>query len=162
MATNDGVNPAAWFTRLVTELEAGERLDLQADRVGRGAVWLVDAKLRASTPGGGGLESEQRIAQGFINAPHGRRALTDTAAQWLGVLHFSARDALRVVWQGTRYQRAAEASLNLAAFSGRSNTTSLVFQRRFGIGRSLSFGASRQSARPGLQRDREAFARLSF
>ncbi len=162
VAASYGVNPAARFTRLVTELEVGERLDVEADRVGRGAVWLVDAKLRASTPGGWGVESEQRIAQGFINAPDGRRALTDTAAQWLGVLHLSARDALRVVWQGTRYQRAADAALNLAAFSGRSNTTSLVFQRRFGIGRSLSFGASRQSARPGLQRDSEAFAKLSF
>lgn len=162
MATNYGVNPAAWFTRLVTELEVGERLDLQADRVGRGAVWLVDAKLRASTPGGRDLESEQRIAQGFVDAPDGRRALTDTAAQWLGVLHFSARDALRVVWQGTHYQRGADAALNPAVFSGRSTTASLVFQRLFGIGRSLSLGASRQSARSSLQRDSEAFAKLSF
>ena len=162
VATSYGVNPAAWFTRLVTELEVGERLDVDADRVGRGAVWLVEAKLRTGTPGGWGLESEQRIAQGFINAPDGRRALTDTAVQWLGVLHFSARDTLRVVWQGTRYQRAADASANLTAFSGRSQVTSLVFQRRFGIGRSLSLGASRQTARPGVQRDSEAFAKLSF
>ena len=162
VAGSYGVNPAAWLTRLVTELEVGERLDVAADRVGRGAVWLVDAKLRTSTPGGWGLESEQRIAQGFIDRPDGRRALTDTAVQWLGVLHFSPRDALRVVWQGTRYRRTADASANLAAFNGRSQTTSLVFQHRFGIGRSLSLGASRQTARPGMQRDSEAFAKLSF
>ena len=162
VAGSYGVNPAAWFTRLVTELEVGERLDVAADRIGRGAVWLVDAKLRTSTPGGWGLESEQRIAQGFIDGPDGRRALTDTAVQWLGVLHFSPRDALRVVWQGTRYQRTADASADLAAFNGRSQTTSLVFQHRFGIGRSLSLGASRQTARPGMQRDSEAFAKLSF
>ncbi len=162
VAANHGVNPAPWFTRLTTELEVGERLDVEADRVGRGAVWLIEAKLRASTPGGWGLESEQRVAQGFIDSPDGRRALTDTAVQWLGVLHFNARDALRIVWQGTRYERAADAKVNLAAFSERGQTTSVVFQHRFGIGRSLSVGASRQTARPGAQRDSEAFAKLSF
>lgn len=61
----------------------------------------------------GALEPGQRVAQGFINVPDGCRALTDTAAQWLYMLHFSACDALRVVWQGTRYQRAADASLKM-------------------------------------------------
>lgn len=106
--------------------------------------------------------SRSRRAQGLINAPDDRRALVNTAAQWPGVLHFSARDAVPVVWQGTRCQRAAGASLNLAAFSGRWRTTSVVFQRRFGIGRSLSFGASQQTARPGLQRASAAFAKRSF
>jgi len=163
LASGYGVNPAPWFTRLTAELEAGERLDVVADRIGRGAVWLLEAKLRAGLPNGFGLESEQRIAQGFINRPEAGRALTDTAFQWLGVLHLNARDSLRAVWQRSRYRRAADASVGLAADSVGSDALSLVFQRRVGIGRSFSVGASSQRANnnQALTRDRELFAKLS-
>ena len=159
-----GVNPAPWFTRFVAELEVGDRLDVVADRIGRGAVWLIDAKLRASLPSGIGIESEQRIAQGFINRREGGRALTDTAIQWLGVLHFNARDSLRAVWQRSRYDHAADAEAALAADHVGVDVVSLVFQRRIGIGRSFSVGASHQRTTSNNQRsrDRELFAKLAF
>ena len=157
-----GVNPAPWFSRFLVELEAGQRLDVEADRVGRGAVWLLEAKLRSDLPLGWGAEAEQRVQQGFINAPDGSRALTETAAQWLGVLHFSARDSLRLVWQASRVVRAADASVGLSAQRYSSATSSLVFQRRVGLGRSVSVGASHQTARPGVNRDSELFAKASF
>lgn len=154
--------PAPWFPRMNAELEWGQRLDVAADRVGRGAVALLEVNLRGSLPNGWGVESQQRLQQSFINAPDGRRALTETHARWLGVLHFSARDALRVVWQGSRFNRAADASAALAAASEQTRTTALVFQRRWGVGRSVSVGASHQSARPGANRDTEVFAKWSF
>jgi hypothetical protein len=159
-----GVNPAPWFTRFTAELEVGERLDVVADRVGRGAEWLLEAKLRAGLPNGYGLESEQRIAQGFINRPEGGRALTDTAMQWLGVLHFNARDSLRAVVQHVQYRHAADAGAALAADSWRNDVASLVFQRRVGLGRSFSIGASSQRTRANqaLSRDRELFAKLAI
>ena len=61
VAGSYGVTPAPWFTRFLVELEFGQRLDVTNDRVGRGAVWLVEAKLRASLPNGWGVESEQRV-----------------------------------------------------------------------------------------------------
>ena len=162
MAGAYAVNPAPWFPRFNVELEWGQRLDVEADRVGRVAMLLLEANLRGSLPNDWGFECEQRFQQSFVNAPDGSRALTETNARWLGVLHVSARDSLRVVWQGTRFGRSQDATVSLAAFQEQTATTSLVFQRRFGVGRSLSVGASRQSARPGTRRDTEAFAKVSF
>lgn len=155
-----GFNPAPWFTRATVQASGGERVDVQADRVGRGAEWLLEAKLRG-TLGGWGVESEQRVQQGFIRHG-GRRALTDSAAQWLGVLHFSARDSLRAVWQATHYRRAADGAAAIAAERAIGRTTSLVFQHRVGIGRSLSVGASHQTGEPGGERRDEVFVKAAF
>jgi hypothetical protein len=161
-----GVNPAPWFTRFTTEWTLGQRLDVEADRVGRGAVALFEATLRANLPNGWGLESEQRVEHGFVNAPDGGRAVTDTSLRWLGVLHFDARDSLRVLWQGARFQRTADTQAALAAESARSATLSIVFQRRTGLGRSLSVGATRQREQSpaGSQplRETEVFAKASW
>ncbi len=169
VASGYGVNPAPWFPRLNLELEMGKRLDVEADRVGQGAVWMAEVQLRGSMANGWGWESTQKVNQGFVNADagsnandRGLRSLTDTAAQWLGVLHFDARNSLRAVWQGSHYRRAADPQAGLAADASQSHTTSLVFQHRFGLGRSLSLGASRQTSRPGQQESTEAFAKLSY
>ena len=153
LAGSYGVNPTPWFTRLLVELELGQRVDVASDRVGRGAVWLLEAKVRSALPNGWGLESEQRVQQGFINLD-GQRAATDTAAQWLVVLHLDERDSLRAIWQGSRTSNAAGAR--------RDDTMSLVFQRRSGYGRNLSIGASRRLAWPGRVSDTEVFAKASF
>lgn len=155
-------NPAPWFPRFNVEAEWGQRLDVVADRVGRGAMLLLEVSLRSALPNQWGVESQQRFQQSFINAPDGRRALTESTARWLGVLHFSAMDSLRLVWQATRFDRVADASVALAAVAEQSATTSLIFQHRVGVGQSVSVGASHQSARPGLSRDTEVFAKLSF
>jgi hypothetical protein len=171
VAAGYSVNPAPWFPRFNTELEVGRRLDVDADRVGRGALWMAEVQLRGSMPSlwndgkEWGWESSQRINQGHINANSGggnHRAFTDTAAQWLGVLHFDARNSLRAVWQGTQYRRAADSQAGLRADATQSHTTSFVFQHRFGLGRSLSLGASHQASRPGSQASSEAFAKLSY
>jgi hypothetical protein len=167
VASGYSVNPAPWFPRFNTEVEVGQRLDVEADRVGKGAVWMAEIQLRGEFPSfwgaGWGWESTQRVDQGFINAnATGRRSLTDTAAQWLGVLHFDARNSLRAVWQGTHYRRTADAQAGLTAYASQSHTASLVFQHRFGLGRSLSLGASRQTVRPGQEESTEAFAKLSY
>ncbi len=162
LALGYGVNPAPWFTRFNAELEVGERLDVEADRVGRGAVWLFEAKLRAGLPNGWGLESEQRVQQGFIQGRDGQRALTDTAAQWLGVLHLSARDSLRVLWQRSRLARAEDTTAAVPANASRETVASLVAQRRFGVGRVLSAGLSRQSRQPPRALETELFIKASF
>ena len=183
VASGYSVNPAPWFPRLNAELEVGQRLDVEADRVGRGAVWMAEIQLRGGMPNplstskemskNIGWEITQRINQGFINGssvnPNSlnakRRALTDTAVQWLGMLHFNANNSLRVVWQGTHYRRSGDTLASLVDADSRSRTTSAVFQHRFGLGRSLSLGASQQTSqasRTGQQRSAEAFAKLSY
>lgn len=157
-----GINPAPWFTRLNLELQLGERLDVEADRVGRGAVWLLEAKLRGGLANGWGVESEQRIEQGFIRGPEGRRAITDTAWQWFGLLHLSSRDSVRLLWQQSRLHRAADAAAGVVADVSRHSVVSVVAQHRAGVGRVLSVGASRQSGEPEGVVNTEVFAKASF
>ncbi|MFT3663790.1 DUF5916 domain-containing protein [Piscinibacter sp.] len=164
LAAGYTVNPAPWLTRLNVEGELGRRLDVDADRVGRGTQLLAELNLRAPL-GRWWLESEQRVEHVAIAAPDGRRARADTALQWLAVLHADARDSLRVIWQGTRSRRFGSGEA-LPPEDARGEVASLVFLRRFGVGRSLSLGWSRQAERPapGLprEREREVFAKISI
>jgi Domain of unknown function (DUF5916) len=159
IAAQIGLNPAPWFTRLTAEVNIGERVDVQADRPGRGADGFVEAVLRASV-GGFGVESEQKLQAAFIDRD-GQRVLTDNAARWLGVLHLTARDSLRVVWQAGRYRRAADAAAAVAAAREDTRTLSLVFQHRVGLGRNLSVGATRAKVEPGGARKEEVFVKAA-
>jgi hypothetical protein len=155
-----GWNPAPWFTRLTMEVNVGDRVDVEADRLGRGADGYVEATVRGSI-GGFGVESEQKLQAAFIDRD-GQRVLTDSAARWLGVLHLSARDSLRMVWQAGRYRRAADAALAIAAARDDTRTLSLVFQHRVGLRRNLSVGATRATAQPGNERKDEVFFKAAF
>ena len=70
-----GWNPAPWFTRLTIEINAGDRVDVEADRLGRGADGFIEAIVRGQI-GGFGVESEQKLQAGFIDRG-GQRVLTD-------------------------------------------------------------------------------------
>jgi hypothetical protein len=153
-------NPAPWFTRLTMEANVGDRVDVEADRLGRGADGFIEATVRGQI-GGFGVESEQTLQAAFIDRG-GQRVLTDSAARWLGVLHFSARDSLRAVWQAARYRRAADAALGIAAARENMRTTSLVFQHRVGLGRNISVGATRATVEPGRQRKDEVFVKAAL
>jgi hypothetical protein len=155
-----GLNPAPWFTRLTAELHAGERVDVEADRPGRGADGYVEAIVRGSV-GGFGVESEQKLQGAFIERD-GQRVLTDTAARWLGVLHLTARDSLRVVWQAARYRRAADVAQAVAAAREDTRTVSIVFQHRVGLGRNVSVGATRATVEPGGTRKDEVFVKAAL
>jgi len=159
------LNPAPWFTYALLELTLGDRLDVDADRTGRGAAWLFEGNWRFGLANGWGLEFEQRAEQGFVDAPDRSRALTETALRTLAMLHFDARDSLRLVWQGYHLRRAEDAGVGLTAYDERSDELALVFQRRFGTGRSLAVGLSRQRERlepGGSTRNGEVFAKISF
>jgi hypothetical protein len=152
LAAQFGINPSPWFTRLQVEAQVGDRVDVDADRVGAGAVLTIDARWRAAVPRPRwpseaearrppwGLEVRQRWQQGTVDAPSGSRALTDTAWQWLAVLHFDDRDSLRATAQASRTRRQAEPEAGLPAADRQAAVFSLVAQRRLGVGRSLAAG----------------------
>lgn len=160
VAAQFGFNPASWWPRATAEINLGEMVDVEADRVGRGFDGFVEVVLRGSI-GGLGVESEQKLQHAQIHRD-GRRALTDSTARWLGVLHFSARDSLRAVWQATRYRRAADAALSIARMQEDQRTLSLVFQHRVGLGRNLSIGATRSRLEPGRERRDELFVKAAM
>jgi hypothetical protein len=146
--------------RITAELNVGQRVDVQADRVGRGADGFIEATLRGAV-GRFGIESEQKLQHNVIRRG-GRQVLADSAARWLGVLHFSARDSLRAVWQGSRLRREADAPMGIAALREDTRTASLVFQHRVGLGRSISVGATRATVQPGDERRDEIFFKAAF
>jgi hypothetical protein len=155
-------NPADWLPLVKAEATLGRLLDVEADRTGRGAQWLLQARLRGSLPTGWGLESDQQIEQTFVRAPDGSRAFTDTAAQWLGVLHLSASDTLRAVVQASRFVRAEDVAAALVGQRSGTRTFSLVAQRRLGLGAGFSVGATRQRSTPGTAAETELFAKASL
>ncbi len=163
LAGSYSVNPAPWFTRLTLELSHGDRIDMdpRVDRVGRGSEWMVEAKLKGRM-GRFGLESEARMAAGTIDSPRGGRALADRTARWLAVVHANARDSLRFLWQGQWVDRETDPASGIAlAERYRQRSASLVFQHRFGPGRSLSIGASRATTTDEPAR-REVFVKSAL
>jgi hypothetical protein len=160
LAAQYGLNPAPWFTRLTMELNVGRRVDVEADRPGHGADGFVEATLRGSIAGIG-VESEQKVQAAVLNRD-GRRVLTDSAARWLGVVHLSSRDSVRLVWQAARYRRAADDALTIAQARDDSRALSLVIQHRVGLGRNVSLGATRARIEPGAQRKDEVFFKAAL
>jgi Domain of unknown function (DUF5916) len=161
LAADYGFNPASWMPRLALEVEWGRFLDVEADRVDLGARGLAQLRLRGSL-GAIGFESDQRIESSVIRGRHGGRALTETAWQWIGVMHMNAQDSLRLVWQGTDIDRARDRTAGMAAFSDRSRSISAVFQHRLGIRHSFSAGWIRETGEPGGRRDTEVFAKAAM
>jgi hypothetical protein len=153
-------NPNAWLNFVSAELSWGQRLDVEADRLGRGASLLLQAKLRSPLLWGWWLELEQQLGQSYVNRPDGGRSFTERNAQTLAVLHLSARDSLRAIAQGTWYERQEEPSLLGAEDSTRH--LSLVFQHRIGLSRVLSLGLVSARERPADRRNTELFAKLSL
>jgi hypothetical protein len=155
-----GANPAPWLTWIGAEAEWGRRLDVEADRVARGAWLLVEAKLRGELPRGWWLEFEQHAEQGFVRGPQQRRAFSDLALQSLAVLHLSPRDSLRLIRQDGRFMRRAEPALEGA--DERDRHVSLVYQHRQGLSRVFSLGLNRSRAWPEGWRQSELFAKAVF
>lgn len=117
--------PNATLAYINGSIDIGRRVDVVADRTRPGLNWLLEARVRLT----GRLELEPRVEQGILRGREGR-ALTETAAQLLGVYHFSARDTLRAILQRAQATRAADAGAGVAAFDDRSTALSLVYAHR--------------------------------
>ncbi|MBB4842578.1 hypothetical protein HNP55_001093 [Paucibacter oligotrophus] len=136
---------------------SGGRLDVAADRLGRGANLMLEAQLRIPLPRGLGLEWEQRWGEGFVAAPQGGRSLTDRNRQTLLILHLSAQDSVRLIHQATYFERRAE--LGLFPDAEKTRHRSLVYQHRDGLERVFSLGLSRADEAPAQARGTELFAK---
>ena len=153
------MNPAPWFGYLETELVHGQRLDVDADRLGLGSALNAKAMLRLPLPAGMGLEWDQHLAWSTIAKPDGSTGLREWASQSAVIWHFSAHDSLRAIVQASGLQRAAEGVL--PAQGAQQRAQSLLYQHRQGLGRLLSLGCSRSREEPALSRGWECFAKYS-
>ena len=149
-----GSHPGPRLAFVNIEGQVGEFLDLDADRIARGASWSAFATWRQNAFGWGWL-LEQRIGQLALRSPTGGSALVDRSAVTKLVLLPSTAQALRLVHQRTHYARRAE--VGLVAARERGHVTTLTWLAREGPLRNWSLGASWERPSDGSAQRREAF-----
>jgi hypothetical protein len=140
-------SPAPWLPYMETEWDIGKIADVDANRARTGFKGRLYTRLRPWAR----LEVEPSITRLALrrnsgNDAGGGNALTETAAQLLGILHLAPKQTLRLIAQSTRFNRAADAQAGLAADSGRGSTQSLTYTWRQSAGSVFYAGATRSSA----------------
>lgn len=135
-------NPLPWFAKLYSELAIGDRVDVANNRVGRGHFYTVQANLRPHPR----LELEYRIDNDTIDmieaVAGAKRVLLQRVQQVIAIWHFSARDSLRTIWQEASTRRAPALWEEPVSARDNSDTLSIVYGHRRGIGTTLYVGAT--------------------
>ncbi len=139
--------PAPWISELSGEASLGQRLDVEADRVGRGGEVLATLKLRFALPFGWATELDHRINRSWVDATEGGTAFADTGWRWLGMLHFSPRDSLRLLAQNTAFARRVDVRAGLDAYADRQVHRSVLYRHLWQHGRSISLAWSADRTR---------------
>lgn len=144
-------SPLPWLTKLRGEWSLGRQLDVDADRVGRGGVLELEAALRFPLPAGWSLESDHRWNRVWVR--HGdRQDYIDYGWRWVGTLHASPRDALRMIVQNTSTERLPGPVLE--PWSENYRHRSLLYKHTARHGRVISLGATTDAngALPGASK----------
>jgi hypothetical protein len=173
------LNPNAWFTRVEGTVTAGQMLDVEANRVGRGAQGQLDLLFRAplaalplGLPQGQGpwwLEyNPQLSAQRVDTQGQGwSQRLQEWQLQHRAYVHFSPRAMVRLTWLDRRLSRGGQAQPValpegglLQPMAERRSQWSLLAQARLSGGHVLSAGTTGQVA-SGQRRVQEFFFKYS-
>lgn len=135
-------NPFPWFSRLFAETAFGDRVDVSNNRVGRGVYYSIQANVRPHPR----AEIEYRIDNDFIDSlvsvEGSKRVLAQRVQQLLAIWHFSARDSVRAIYQSTAIRRAPSLWEQPVSARENSETVSIVYGHRRGIGTNFYVGAT--------------------
>jgi hypothetical protein len=135
-------NPFPWWAKLYSEIAYGDRVDVANNRIGKGAFFTFQANLRPHQR----AEVEYRIDNDTIDSREpvagSKRIITQRVQQLLAIWHFTARDSLRTIWQSTFTRRAPSLWEQPVSARENSETISLVYGHRRGIGTSFYVGAT--------------------
>lgn len=132
--------PAPWISKIAMEVALGRQLDVDADRVGPGGNVVLDVGLRFPLRRGWSLELDHHVNRAWVQGTLGQPAFSDTAWRWLAMLHFSARDSLRLLAQNTWAARRDDGVTQLEAWNDRQIHRSLLYRYQWRVGRTVSFG----------------------
>lgn len=134
-------SPSPRFVKLKGELTLGRQLDVEADQVGQGGNLELEASLRFPLPGGWSLESDHRWNRAWVK--HKKlQDFSDSGWRWVGTLHATPRDALRVIVQNTSAQRQDLPPHLLEPWSERYRHRSVLYKRTTRHDRIVSVGAT--------------------
>jgi hypothetical protein len=156
------ISPNRFTPRLIADLEVGDMVDTLAERTGKGATAYLYGKLRPTDR----IEVEPSVNLLVIDGQLGGRAYTESAVALNGIVHFSARDTLRLIWQHTETKRDRAQYTMPVESKAEQTTTSLVYTHTRGLGTALYVGltlsdSARQAARYGLKQN-EFFVKGSW
>ncbi|WP_342118242.1 carbohydrate binding family 9 domain-containing protein [Pseudoduganella sp. OTU4001] len=146
-------SPSARFVKLEGELTLGRQLDTEADAVGQGGNLQLEANLRFPLPGGWSLESDHRWNRAWVK--HDKlQDYSDSGWRWVGTLHATPRDALRLIVQNTAAQRQDRLPYLLEPWGERYQHRSLLYKRTTRHDRIVSVGATTDTngALPGASK----------
>lgn len=158
-----GITPGPVVARISLEAEVGEQIDVEGGRVGKGGNASLLLRLRLSDR----VELEQSWSSGWArDRDSGRQLYREQAAQLIGIVHFSARDTVRLIAQAARMRRDPAQYAHAVASSSDSATASLVYGHTPSLGTAAYLGVTRSRGEtPGyqpLRRANEAFLKLSW
>ncbi len=135
-------NPFDWFSRLYSELAWGDRADIANNRMGKGWYYGLTANVRPHRR----MEVEYRLDDDTVDSHDpvegSRRIIHQRSQQLLAIWHFTARDSLRTIWQSGWVKRAASLWSAPVPHREKSDTLSLVYGHRQGIGFTVYVGAT--------------------
>ena len=146
------ITPATWLPLFSSNISIGQLADTVDNRVRPGVRLYVGAKLRPVMQ----LELEPSITLAWLR-DGGRMVYRESAAQWLAVWHFDARNNLRAIVQRGSLNRRSTAARDA------SQVDSVTYTWRQSAGTLLYIGASR--SRFGVDtpvRGNEVFVKLQF
>lgn len=153
-------NPFDWLNHVGAKLTLGEQVDIENDRFGRGTSLELSAKMRLFDR----IEIEPHYAKTSILGADGLTALNDKIARILGVVHFSAQDAVRGIFQRQSTERNAVIN-GVPASSSHYDTYSMIFSHKTSAANVWYLGVTKahgQGAIPANARSSEMFVKLQF
>jgi hypothetical protein len=158
--------PFPWLAYFDWNFDIGDRLDVNNDRLGKGAGITGLTRMRFFDR----LELDVRSNWQWIKTDDGdrhQRVLTERALQVTGVFHVDARNNFRVIAQDGSISRNPELWTDATiSAKDRTRVLSVVYAYRAGLQMSVYVGASTFRERDpdsGIdRRTREAFVKLAY
>ena len=159
-------NPFPWLARIFSEVAYGDRLDVFNNRIGKGYFLGVQASVRPHAR----AEIEYRLDDDVIDSREpvegSKRIVEQRIQQVIGIWHLTARDSLRLIWQASDVRRAPSLWLQPVSAHERTETVSIVYGHRRGLGATFYLGANfarTRDADAGIRTDQsEVFAKASW
>ncbi len=140
-------SPLPWVSKLAGEFLLGRQLDVDADRVGPGGKAQLDIALRFGLPRGWAVELDHHWNRAWVRGTLGHDAFVENGWRWLGILHFTPRDSLRLLVQDTTVARRGDGVTPLDPWAQRQAHRSILYRHLWRHGRSLSIGYTDDTSR---------------
>ena len=159
-------SPGTWLSRVYFETAWGDRADVTSNSVRRGYFTGANATLRLSDR----FEIEPRIEESVMGsevvARGGEIAVRERVLQMAAVLHFTARDNLRLIGQYNSTKRDARYYRTTVNPLDKTETLSLVYGHLRGLGSNVYVGAttskSIDAGAAEKRRQNEIFVKFSW